>query len=435
MLSHSLRQSILLASAATLSVVVMSNPVMASAFQLKEDSAVGLGTAFAGAGSSAETPSTVFDNPAGMTKLDGLQIQLGSTLIAPQFTFHGTSTNAFGRPNSGQDGRNGGTLALVPNGYVTYKVTPDLTVGLALTSPFGLATNYGSNFVGRYNADKTDLRTININPAIAYQVTPWLSVGAGISAQYGSAEFSTDINSSTIATSLLRRPTSLPDGYFRLKGDDWAVGYNFGVLIEPTQTTKIGITYRSRVQHEFSGTAEYVVPSPLSLSNSFRNSGGNAKVVLPDTAGVSITQVITPAWTGYADLNWTNWEQFKTLNAFRDDGTLINSTPQHYRNSFFISAGASYKWNDALTLRAGTAFDQSPVSNTYRTARVPDQDRLWLAIGASYKVMANLTLDAGYAHIFVRDSQISETSSTSDKLVGSYKSSIDLFSLGARMKF
>lgn len=432
---RSFRRGILLASVASLSVLAASGPVLGAAFQLKENSAVGLGSAFAGAGSSADTPSTVFDNPAGMTQLKGLQIQLGGSLIAPSFTFKGTSTNAFGKPNSGDSGRDGGTLAVVPHGYVTYQVTPDLTIGLALTTPFGLSTIYGPNFIGRYNADKTDLRTININPAIAYQVTPWLSLGAGLSAQYGSAEFSTGINSSTIATSAFRRPTTLPDGYFRLKGDDWSVGYNLGALIQPTTTTNIGISYRSRVQHTFSGSAEFVVPAPLNLNSSFRNSAASAKVVLPDTATISVTQILTPAWTAYADFNWTNWEQFRTLNAYRDDGTLINSTAQHYHNGFFVSAGASYKVNEIWTLRGGIAFDQSPVTNSYRTARVPDQDRTWLAIGASYQAMPNLTLDAGYAHVFVRDSQILEVSTTGDTLKGSYKNSIDLVSFGARMKF
>ncbi len=413
----------------------MPNTVLAAAFQLKEDSAVGLGTAFAGAGSSADTPATVFDNPAGMTQLKGLQIQLGGSLIAPSFTFHGTSTNAFGQPNSGANGRDGGTLALVPHGYVTYQLTPDLTIGLALTTPFGLSTIYGANFLGRYNADKTDLRTININPAIAYKVTPWLSLGAGLSAQYASAEFATGINSSTIATSAFRRPTSLPDGYFRLEGDSWSFGYNFGALIQPTATTNIGLAYRSRVQQTFSGTADFVVPAPLSLNNAFRSSAASAKVVLPDTATISVTQILSPAWTAYADFNWTNWEQFRMLNVYRDNGTLVNSTPEHYRNGFFVSAGASYKLNEQWTLRAGTAFDQSPVTNSYRTARVPDQDRTWLAIGASYKIMPNLTLDAGYAHVFVRDAQILEVSSTGDVLKGTYQNSIDLLSLGARMQF
>lgn len=407
----------------------------AAAFQLKEDSAVGLGTAFAGAGSAANTPATVFNNPAGMTQLPGMQVALGGSIIVPSFTFHGSARDAFGRPIPGADNRDGGNTAVVPHGYLTYQVNPDLVVGLGITSPYGLVTTYGSNFVGRYQADKTDLKTLNFNPAIAYRVAPWLSLGAGVSAQYARAEFASFINSSTAAFGATGRLLALPDGYFRLRGDNWAFGYNFGALIQPGPATNIGLTYRSRVQQDFSGTADYIVPAPLNLSSRFRSSGGNAKLVLPDTAGVSITQGLGPNWTLYADVNWTNWSQFKNLNAFRDDGTLLNSTPERYHNSVFASLGASYKVNEALTLRAGTAFDYSPVGETYRTARVPDQDRTWLAIGASYRVLPNVVLDAGYAHVFVKNSRIQETSPTGDVLTGRYSNQIDILSFGTRTTF
>lgn len=323
----------------------------------------------------------------------------------------------------------------MPHGAVTYKVTPELAVGPALTSPFGLVTSYPANFVGRYQADRISLLTLNINPSVAYQLLPWLSVGAGLSAQYGRAEFTSFVNSSTIATSATGRPTALQDGYFRLKGDSWSFGYNFGVLVQPGPHTNIGLTYRSRVQQDFSGTASYNVPAPLSLNPAFRTSGGTAKVVLPDTAGLSITQGLGPDWTVYADVNWTNWSQFKTLKAFRDDGTLLSSQPQHYDNSYFVSLGAAYQVTDKLTLRGGTAYDKSPVSNAYRTARVPDQDRTWLAVGASYRVLPGVTVDGGYAHVFVLDSRIRETSPTGDVLTGHYSNMVDIFSFGTRTQF
>ncbi len=407
----------------------------AAAFQLKEDSAVGLGNAFSGAASAADAPSTVFDNPAGMTQLPGLQVQGGGSIIVPSFTFKGSARDAFGRPISGRDGRDGGNVALVPHGFVTYRVAPQVTLGLALTSPFGLATTYGGNFVGRYHTDKSDLKTFNINPAIAYQVASWLSLGAGFSAQYARAEFTTFVNSSTLGTQALRRPVTLPDGYFRLRGDDWAFGWNVGALIQPGPSTNIGLAYRSRIQQNFEGTADYIVPAPLNLNNRFRNSGGNAKLVLPDTATIGITQGLGPNWTVSAEVSWTNWSQFKNLNAFRDNGELLTSTPQRYDNSYFASLGAAYKVNDTLTLRAGTAYDKSPVSNAYRTARVPDESRIWLAVGASYKVLPGVTVDAGYAHIFVKDSRLGETNATNDVLTGTYSNSVDIISFGTRTQF
>lgn len=414
-------------------LLALPDPARGAAFQLKEDSAVSLGNAFSGASSAADQPATVFDNPAGMTQLQGLQIQVGSTIVGPSFTFQGTSTNALGRPNTGFDNRDGGNAALIPNAFITYKLTPDLAIGLALTSPFGLTTTYGSGFIGRYQADKTELKTLNINPSVAYQVTSWLSLGAGVSAQYARAEFSSVLNGTALGLQTVGRP--LADGYFRLRGDDWSFGWNVGALIKPGPGTNIGITYRSRVQQDFQGTADFVVPAPLNASARFRNSGGSAKLVLPDTASIGITQQLGAAWTVSGEVTWTNWSQFKNLNAFRDDGTLLNSTPQRYDNSYFAALGASYKVNEDLVLRAGTAYDKSPVSNAYRTARVPDASRIWLAVGVSYQILPRTMLDVGYAHIFVKDARIREVSSTGDVLSGNYRNSIDIGSVGTRLQF
>lgn len=426
----------LLASAAVLELAMGSGSAHAAAFQLKENSAVGLGTAFAGAGSAANSSATVFNNPAGMTQLPGIQVSLGGSLIVPQAEFNGTARDAFGRTISGGGQNDGGNPALVPHGYITWK--PDgsrFAFGLGITSPFGLATTYGGSFVGRYQGNKTDLRTIDINPAVAFEVAPWLSLGAGVSAQYGRAVFSSEINSSTIATSLFRRPTALPDGLTNLNGNDFAFGYNFGALLKPGPQTNIGLTYRSRVQHEFEGGVNFAVPAPLNLSPSFQSSAARAKLVLPDTIGLSITQGFGPRLTVSSDVTWTNWSQFKTLKAFRTDGTQLTNTPQHYDNSFFVSLGAEYRLTDKLAVRGGTAFDKSPVSNAYRTVRVPDGDRYWLAIGASYQVLPSTTVDAGYAHIFVNSPRIGEVSGTNDVLTGKYSNAIDILSFGTRSRF
>jgi long-chain fatty acid transport protein len=365
-------------------------------FQLRENDAAENGEAFAGSASSANTPATVFNNPAGMTQLQGVQVQLGTSLIAPSFVFHGSSTNALGLPNSGADGRNGGNIGAVPFGFVSYQLTPSVSFGLALTTPFGLSTGYGANFVGRYQADNTSLATYDVNPAIAWKVTDWLSLGAGVSAQHADAQFSNFLNSSALGFSALHRLLPLADGYFNLKGDSWSWGYNFGALIQPGPHTNIGLTYRSRVQHDLSGQATFNLPAPLSASPQFANSSGSAKLVLPDTVTLGITQGVGPNWTVSAELQWTDWSQFKMLNVYRSNGTPIGSTPEHYHNSPFVALGATYQVDPNLVLRVGTAFDKTPVSNVYRTARIPDQDRYWLSVGASYQFRNGLFLDAAY---------------------------------------
>lgn len=416
-------------------VTLPSHQAQGAAFQLRENTAVGLGMAYAGSGSAADTPATVFNNPAGMTQLPGLQVDLGAALILPSFTLNGTATDAFGLPIPGTNNADGGNPAGVPYGYVTYQVSPDVSVGLALTTPFGLATYYGPDFIGRYQADKTNLETVDINPAIAWKVASWLSLGAGFSADHANAEFATGINSTAVAYGALGQLLPLPDGLFRLKGDSWAYGYNFGALVTPHPGTNIGLTYRSRLYQKFSGSVTYNVPLPLSLSPAFQNGNGSAKLNLPDTAEISLTQALSPRWTGYAAVSWTDWSIFKNLDIYGNNGELINATQQNYKNSFYISAGASYRATDKLTLRGGIAFDETPVQTAYLTARVPDADRYWLAIGASYQLSPRATADFGYAHVFVDDSTIHEYSATYDLLQGTYNNHINILAADLRLKF
>ena len=408
----------------------------AGAFQLRENSTVSLGTAFAGAGSAADTPATAFNNPAGLTQLLGTQIYLGGNLIAPSFTFEGSATNAFGRPISGASDRDGGDPAFVPYGYATHRINDRFSVGLAITVPYGLTTYYGAGFVGRYQADKTLLSTVDINPNIAWKVTDWLSLGAGFSANEATAQFSSAINSQTLGFAATRRILPLPDGLFRLRSEnDWAFGYNVGALITISPTTRVGLTYRSRIQHDFSGNADITVPSPLSLSPALRSGPAGAKLVLPDTAGISVTHVFSPKWTGYADVTWTNWSLFKSLDVYRSTGQQLSSTQERYNDSYFISAGASYALNDRVTLRGGAGFDATPTTDQYRTARVPDANRYLLATGASWRFLPRTTVDFGYSHVFVDSPSIHETSSTGDVLSGSFNNSIDIVSLGLRTAF
>jgi long-chain fatty acid transport protein len=410
----------------------------AGAYQLHENSTVSLGQAFAGAGSAADTAATVFNNPAGMTQLDGLQLYGGGSLIAPSFTFHGSDTSVFGAPIAGTTNANGGHDAFVPYGYVSYRVNDRVAVGFAMTSPFGLETYYGPAFVGRYQADKTDLTTLDLNPNIALKVTNWLSLGAGFSANRATAEFNTAINSETVGLSAFGPflPGPLPDGLFHLRdADNWAYGYNLGALLLLDPATRLGITYRSRIQHDFNGTANFTVPYPLTLIPTLQSGPASTKLVLPDTADASLTHVFSPRWTGYADLSWTDWSLERALNVFRSNGVPVALTPENYRNTVFGTIGASYRLNDQITVRGGVGYDMTPTDNQYRDARVPDDTRTLLAVGASYSCSPRTTLDIAYSHVFVASPTIDQVSSTGDTLTGSYRDEIDIVSVGVRSAF
>src|SRR5208283_4229503 len=172
-------------------VMILSSSVaaFASGFALIDQSVEGLGIAYSGGAAMAEDASTIFYNPAGMTRLKGVQLETGLHIIMPSIKFKDNSAfSAIGVPISGGNGKDAGVTRLVPNFYLTVNPSDRLVLGLGVNSPFGLATEYSNGWVGRYYALKSDMYTININPSVAYKITDDLSLGAGFSAQYINAE-------------------------------------------------------------------------------------------------------------------------------------------------------------------------------------------------------------------------------------------------------
>jgi long-chain fatty acid transport protein len=427
--------------AAAIALLQASGAAFASGFALRENSAASIGSAFAGMGSLAEDLSTIFANPAGMTYLSGNQAQATGMLIFPSIRYDGTGTSVGGTvPTGGSGGGDAGVGAFVPALYGLLDVSPDLKFGLAITSPFGLMTEYKSDWVGRYLGIKSEIKSIDINPNAAYRVNDWLSIGAGVSAQNFSADLSNAVNSSAIASFGAAPPnTLLPDGRARFDGDSWGWGYNLGVLLEPVKGTRLGAAFRSRVEHDVKGDVEFSMPAALAALPNFQNSEAKSDLTLPENVLLSVTQVLTPQWTLAADLQWTNWSRITDLTVRRTTGAVVSTNPENYRDTMMIALGGIYKPSDSWTLRTGFAFEQTPIRDEYRTVRLPDEDRYMLALGFTYKISNSFQLDAAYLHYFLPSADISQsvnnTSVTGDVLNGSFRMHSDVLSLSARFRF
>ncbi|MFP5418183.1 MAG: OmpP1/FadL family transporter [Gammaproteobacteria bacterium] len=369
-------------------------------FALIEQNASGLGNAYAGQAASAQDASTIYFNPAGLTLLPDRQLVLAGHLIKPQAEFSGSSTIG------GGNGGDAGSLALVPNAYLAYRLTPEVHVGVGINAPFGLKTEYDSTWAGRTQAIKSELKTINVNPSIGWKVTPTLSLGAGLSIQYAKATLTNNAGAAGLAT---------------IKGDNYdGWGYNLGALWQVTPATRIGLAYRSEVDQKLEGTAEFSIVTSA-------NTPVTAKVTLPDSASLSVLHKLTPSLDLLADITWTGWSDFDELRIVRSNGTTLGVTPENWDDSYRYSVGVNYRLNDKLTLRSGVAYDETPVSDTFRTARIPDESRTWLAFGVQYRLSASSSIDFGYAHLFIKDASINKTES-GVTLTGTYDASVDILS-------
>lgn len=368
-------------------------------FALIEQNASGLGNAYAGQAAVAADASTIFFNPAGMTLLPDRQVVMAGHLIKPQAEFSGSSTIG------GGDGGDAGGLAIVPNAYVAYRLTPDVHVGVGMFSPFGLKTEYDSTWAGRTQGVKSELKVINLNPSVAWKASETLSLGAGLNVQYAKATLTNMTGA----------------GLLTVEGDNYSWGYNLGALWQVTGATRLGLSYRSEVHQTLEGTAEFALVPPGV------NGPVEASVTLPDSASLSLFHKLNSRWDLLADVTWTGWSDFDELRIVRTSGALLGVTDENWDDNLRYSVGVNYRLNDKVTLRTGVALDETPVKDAYRTVRIPDESRTWLAFGAQYRFSEKSALDFGYAHLFVKDARISNGDNGAT-VTGTYEASVDILS-------
>jgi long-chain fatty acid transport protein len=408
----------------------------AAAFQLLEGNASGLGNAYAGSAAVAEDASTVFFNPAGMTLLPGRNVAFSVDLVRPQAEFSNRgSTNAFAQ-GPGGNGGDAGDWAAVPAGYMTWQLTDRVTAGLGIGAPFGLKTQYDSSWAGRFHAIKSEIKTVNINPSIAFKVNDVFSIGLGVNFQRIDADLTNAVNAAAIAGA---GATALG----RIRGDDTAWGWNIGAMFQLSPDTRLGATYRSKVDYKLEGTARF---SGLNAGgtaaaptlNVLRGGDVTADVELPDTATFSVMQRISDRWVMMGDVSWTGWSTLQKLEVNRVDGVNVTTEELKWRDTWRVAFGGTYAYTDALSLKFGLAWDQTPVRDTTRLPRVPDEDRVWLSFGLQWRPDATSAVDVGYAHLFVKDAKINSNGGNAlakGTLIGEYENSVDILGVQYSTRF
>jgi long-chain fatty acid transport protein len=418
--------------------IFFSAGACASGFALNEMSAAGVANAHAGGAAAAEDIGTLYYNPAGLTRLPGRRFMAVGSAIRPSAKF----TNQGSLFVSGSNGGDAGDWALVPALYYAMELQPGLHAGVGVQSPFGLRTEYDSNWVGRYQALKSELKSININPALAWRINDNFSIGAGVSAQYIDVTLSRALDFGSICAGSLGagpcasaglRPQG-SDGIATVDGNDWGYGYNLGLLFAPDANSRFGISYRSKISHELSGNARYAKPAALpariAAAPAFSDTSASAGIDLPESVNLSGYVDLDSRWSVMADVNWMRWSRFKELRIRFDNGAPDSVTPEEWRNTFRFAVALNYRYNDAWKLRAGVAYDQSPVKTEFRTPRIPDADRTWLAFGAQYRISPRQAWDFGYAHLFVKDSTISKAEPpVGGTLIGTYNNDVNILSV------
>jgi long-chain fatty acid transport protein len=466
-----------MAVAATAALALSPGIVMASGFQLAEQNGSGLGNAYSGQAAGVKDASAIYFNPAALTGLEGGNLVISVEPIVPSQTFtDGGSTPPslpplpgvppLGIPLGGTGGDAGG-LTPVPNGYFSYQVGESWWLGLGVNIPFGLTTEWESDWMGRFHGIKSSIHAINVNPTVAVKLGT-LSLGAGVNwqqfdaeltqnAAYGGASFGAAFLAGGPGAALGILAQLGPGGLAReglttLDGDSTAWGWNAGALLEVGEGARLAVSYRSEIKHTLEGTIAFqdaptfieqgpIGPIGAALNAAFAGGPITADATLPATFSAAL------AWEGesvevLADWTWTGWSSIPSLDVVDDAGEDVTSLNLQFEDTWRAGLGLNFKLNEAWKLRLGTAYDKSPVQDMYRTPRLPDTDRIWAAGGLEWTINEKNRLDFGYARLFIDDAPSNLVANPADpdellsgNLVGTYASNVNIFSLQYTLSF
>ena len=420
----------------------------AAGFQLKENSVKSLGSAFAGTAAKTGDSSVVVNNPAVMTQFEGNTFQIDVTAIDLNYEFQGSGTDALGRPLTGSNGGNAGDVTPVPAMSYIRKLDNGVALGAMVSAPFGLKTEYDDNWVGRYLAHTSDVRIVDLTLSGAIDVTDKFSVGIGVIASRADVTLSKSVDFGTLlfsnpATRPL--PFALPqaaDGFAEVQGDDNGFGWLVGAHFRPTENVAIGVSYRSEIDYELSGTADWTVPGNVAAvlgaspttSPLFQDGNVSAKLTTPSILSVGATWQVNDRLALSASWAETGWESLREVRIDFERPDPDSVEPFQWKNSTFTSVGAEFKLNDTWTLRGGVAYDETPTSLTHRTPRLPDDDRTWYSVGATWQVSDALDVNFAYTRIVPDDPKINYTSG-GNTVAGPFDGSANLFGVSAQYRF
>lgn len=426
-------------SAATLvltGVAAATSTALAAGFQLTEQSSLGAGRAYAGAGIVGDDLSAVHYNPAGMTLLEGTRFQAGGVWIGLNADY---SSDVSGES---ENGRLKGQM--IPAGYVTHQVNDQVWLGFAMTVPFGMGTEYSKDWEGADRGTNAKIYTFDMNPSIAWKVNDFLSIGGGISVQYAKAELGMGVSGL---------------GHGKVEADSWDWGFNLGVMISPTEKLRFGLSYRSSIEHDAEGDTKLsgIVNPQLSNLLSGQNLDMSTTIETPDTVMLTGTWEATDKLRLSGLIRWANWSNFDELNIKNELPAIVSTSlsqlgqsgqalkaglsnidiENDWQDTWLFSIGADYKINSAFTVRGGIAYETSPIDDqSTRMAVIPDTDRVWLSLGASWYATKDLQFDVGATYLMgVGDKDLyNGLKSEGGKKIGEYDS-LDAYLLGVQMQY
>jgi len=410
-----------LKTALAVAVGALSSQAMAAGFALNEQSISGMGTSFAGRSSSADDATTLFGNPAGMSRLKREEVSFGMAAIHAKSDIK--DANSAPVPTGSNDG-DMVPFTAVPMGYYVKPINDKWAAGVGVYVPFGMITDYENGFQGRFFGDYSEVRVITVQPTVSYRFNDKLSIGFGPTFNRIDGEL---------------QSATLNGGRVKVKGDDTAMGFNAGVLYEITPQTRMGVTYHSKVEFELEGDTKL---SGAGFGPFVGKYDASLDLTTPESVDVSLTHELNDDWTLYAGAMWTRWSRFEAI-VIENEGmspmlpssvqTIVEE--QDWHDTWSYAIGAAYKLNRTWTLRSGLAFDQSPTNNVHRSPRIPTGDRTAVSFGLAWNPTDDVTVDLAYSYLWEEDTKVRRESPTRGVYNATYENSAHGFGAALSYRF
>lgn len=402
-------------------IIFTSLNAFASGFAIYTHGASSLGQGAATIAYS-DDPSAIFFNPALINKLDGTQIQLGTTLIFP--------TRKFTSDFSGDTFKTKRDVFYPSTIFITHKFNDKVSAGIGVFNPFGLGTRWPDNWEGRYITTNAEMQTYNINPVVSLQITPEIAVAAGLNFLMLDATLEKKINSAYLPVVLGHSavPLPFPDGGQKFEGDGNGVGYNIGILIEPHKDFAIGASYRSKIHVDIDGRVSHK-NIPGDFTGLFPNTGGHTDITLPAQAHIGIRYKGFTPLTIEVGMRWEGWSSYDRLKIKFDDpilGMPFLDDQKNWKDTYSANIGAKYQLNDSIALLAGYLYSGNPVPDNTFEPSVPDANTHLFTVGISI-IQKSFKIDLAYGYQKLEDRN-------KNNLVGDPLSKLPAFTANGKYK-
>jgi len=336
---------------ALVTIAFIATEVRAGGILLYEVGTADVGLASAGYAARAQDAATVFTNPAGMTRLSGNQLTLGTQLLYGGLNFSiAPDTSPLLGSNDG-----GNPIGWFPGGglFYSYSVSPDVKVGIAVAGNFGLALKYNDGWAGRYYAQEATLLGASVLPSVAFRVNDKLSLGASVNAMWGKLKSVVAVNN-----------IIGPDGRLELDDSTWGWGGNLGLLYEASPGTRFGITYNSPVKLNFNAPAQWSGLAPgiaaLLRSRGLLDVNVDLGATVPQGVSASFYHEADSKWALLGSAGWQQWSRFGEVDVgVSSDNPIALTANRNYKDTWHLAAGAQYRVSEPYTLMFGVAYDSA----------------------------------------------------------------------------